>query len=126
MEGSDLRKFWYAYIECALWASTNLDSGQPLNKKYSKNDIDSESLAKMLNDCRDFTTDNGRNLDELIRDGLGAIEQCGHDFWLSRNGHGAGYFDRGYGALGDRLQSAARVWGESILYIGDDKKLHVS
>lgn len=47
------------------------------------------------------------------------LEQCGHDFILTRNGHGAGFWDRGYGAAGDRLTSAAKAYGEvhaTVLY----------
>jgi hypothetical protein len=58
-------------------------------------------------DVADFTAANWSDLREL------EPGQAGHDFSLSRNGHGAGYFDRGLGDLGDRLQDAARVYGES-------------
>ena len=50
-------------------------------------------------------------------DSRGAIEnepaeaRAGHDFWLTRSGHGAGFWDRGLGALGDRLSDAARAYG---------------
>lgn len=36
---------------------------------------------------------------------------AGHDFWLTRSGHGAGYWDRGLGELGDRLTEAAKAMG---------------
>jgi hypothetical protein len=47
------------------------------------------------------------------RAGYNASECAGHDFWLTRNGHGAGYWDRGLGALGERLSDAARAYGEA-------------
>jgi hypothetical protein len=31
------------------------------------------------------------------------MEQAGIDFWLTRNRHGAGYWDRGLGITGDKL-----------------------
>lgn len=49
--------------------------------------------------------------------------QAGHDLYLSRNGHGTGFFDRGLGAAGDTLQKAARDMGETnhvIMYRGQD------
>ena len=52
--------------------------------------------------------------------------QAGHDFWLTRNRHGAGFWDRGLGERGQRLTDAAHVYGESYLSIGDDGKVYVS
>ena len=47
-------------------------------------------------------------------------EQIAHDFWLTRNGHGVGFWDRGLGKLGDLLTDAAKTYGSADLYIGDD------
>ena len=51
--------------------------------------------------------------------------QAGHDFWLTRNGHGAGFWDRGLGERGDRLTNAAHVYGACDLYLGDDGFVYV-
>ncbi len=46
-----------------------------------------------------------------------AIEQAGHDFWLSRNGHGTGFWDRDSSYYGDHvrdwLQRKAEQFGET-------------
>jgi len=52
--------------------------------------------------------------------------QLGHDLWLTRNHHGAGFWDRGLGKLGDDLTLLAHSLGESELYVGDDDKLHLT
>jgi hypothetical protein len=52
--------------------------------------------------------------------------QIGHDFWLTRNRHGAGFWDRGLGDLGDKLTAAAHTYGESNLYVGDDGQVYVA
>lgn len=44
-------------------------------------------------------------------------DMIGHDLWLTRNRHGAGFWDRGLGALGDRLSDAARLLGEATSYV---------
>lgn len=36
---------------------------------------------------------------------------AGHDLWLTRSGHGTGFWDRGLGELGDRLTEAAKSYG---------------
>jgi hypothetical protein len=42
------------------------------------------------------------------------------DFWLTRNHHGAGFWDRGLGDLGDVLTAFAHLEGERDTYLGDD------
>ena len=42
---------------------------------------------------------------------------------LTRNGHGAGFWDRGLGALGERLTRAAKSHGSVDLYVNDDGKV---
>lgn len=50
--------------------------------------------------------------------------RAGQDFWLTRNDHGAGFWARGLGELGDRLTEAAKSFGEAHLYIGDDDRIY--
>jgi len=49
----------------------------------------------------------------------------GHDFALTRNRHGAGFWDLGLGELGDRLTEAANVYGSVDVYLGDDDQVYV-
>jgi hypothetical protein len=61
--------------------------------------------------CRSFQEANAELLAKA-----GDEEQNGRDFWFSRNGHGVGFFDRGYpDEIGDALQDAARAFGEHDL-----------
>ena len=46
-------------------------------------------------------------------------EQHGHDFALTRNGHGTGFWDRGYGVVGGRLTEAAQAYGEHSVLTDD-------
>lgn len=53
--------------------------------------------------------------------------QAGHDFWLTRQGHGAGFWDRApdvYGEHADILTSAAKSAGQVDAYVGDDGFIH--
>ena len=47
--------------------------------------------------------------------------QLGHDLWLTRNGHGAGFWDRGLGELGERLSEAARSLGEAYAFVNAEE-----
>jgi hypothetical protein len=53
---------------------------------------------------------------------------AGHDFWFTRNGHGAGFWDRvelGDGRVGERLTVAARAFNSVDAYEGDDHMIHL-
>ncbi len=95
-------------------------------------DISAESIESVRDQCADFITHNRADLDAYV-EAMGTWrgsdtnrgsdasysgwESAGIDFLFSSAGHGAGYFDRGLDALGDRLQAAARVYGDPYFYV---------
>ncbi len=108
-----------AYKTCALWAETD-DEGLPLDKFFDENDLAPETLAAMRADCEAFL--------EMAKDYLTDDwfdSQVGHDFWLTRNGHGAGFWDRGL-PNGDKLTEIAKTFGSAYLYVGDDEQIYVN
>jgi hypothetical protein len=116
-----------AYIECALWSSTDNsrdDGGDPLDDNYTGSDLDMETVKEMVSDCADFVQGLPEELREKVESNP---KQAGHDFWLTRNGHGAGFWDRpeiwGKGDC-DRLADAARIYGGVDLIVGDDGKIY--
>ena len=111
---TQLDKFTLAYIEAALWSETD-DDGEPLDAKYSIENISSETLREMRTDCERFQAANREHIP------VGCEEQAGHDFWLTRNGHGAGFWDGDWiEPAASALDKAASAFGEFELYIGDD------
>jgi hypothetical protein len=103
-------EFTRAYIECALWSSTD-EEGESLDRDY---DIAPDTLHRMVEDCRQFQANHG----ELI---AGNPTQAGHDFWLTRNHHGAGFWDGDWPEpTATILTDAAHTWGEFDLYVGDN------
>lgn len=102
-----------SYIECALWSSTD-DDGAPMDRRYDASDLAPEARKSMRADVDAFAADNADDLAVMT------AEQAGHDFWLTRNHHGAGFWDRGLGELGERLTQAAHACAESYLSVGDD------
>ena len=112
MSEPTLDTFTRAYLECALWTSDpDPGSGEWVESDWWNIDaIDPDSLARAIEDCRQFQVDNRELLDE-VNDTFHADDaQHGHDFFLTRQGHGAGFWDRGYGELGEKLTDAAHVW----------------
>lgn len=112
------------YLEAALWSSTNED-GDPLDRQYSIDDFTEHARHQAKVELEQFDAEVERVvsvLDEETADGLD-FSYLGHDFWLSRNGHGSGFFDRPerYGEIADVLQELARSAGEC--YIIDDPQV---
>lgn len=50
--------------------------------------------------------------------------RAGVDFWLTRNGHGAGFWDGGWPEHSDELTKLSKPYGSVDLYIGDDGLIH--
>lgn len=108
-------KFTAGYVECALWCGiTENDGPAP-----TVDDLDSATLAKLTADAQDFATSNRAMLDEANEAGRDDAH-LGHNFWLTRNRHGAGFWDCGLGKLGNDLTEQAHAYGEASLYWGDN------
>ena len=108
--------FTKAYFEAALWSSTD-DEGEPLDAQYDVRDIDHETQRQMVKDCEKFQHENSEYIDM-------DVSKAGHNFWLSRNGHGAGFLDDDWGGHSRELQTASKRFGEFNLYVGDDGKIY--
>lgn len=124
-------EFFDAYVITALWSSndeSDENGGEPLDSNYDASDIDSDTLARMRADCDKFYD---ANRDDLTCDGVtfgpnfGQDGRAGHDFWLTRNRHGAGFWDGDWPEpQATRLTDAAHKFGEYNLYLGDDKTIY--
>lgn len=119
------------YMECALWASNDEatpDGGEPMDANYDLGDFSLELLDEIDRDVREFVAANEADVALCALHGEFTFEGVGHDYWLTRNGHGAGFWDREYGhqdALdaGQRLTKACQ-YTEYHLYIGDDDQIY--
>lgn len=125
----ELKQCVDAYIECALWSSTdNSDDrgGDALDKNYSASDVASKARIGATEDCRHFLAANENFIAQAMEDDDSYdYAGVGHDLWLSRNGHGAGFFDHKGGAMCWKLlQAAARKLGECNPYVGDDGEVY--
>lgn len=80
--------FLRGYLACAEW-------------------LEDDCIDSAREDCDAFCDANAADLA-----GLDA-EVCGHDFYLTRNRHGAGFWDRGLGIVGERLTASAHAYGST-------------
>jgi hypothetical protein len=123
-------KMFIQYVETALWSSTDNSVDDDRSFEYHNADIDDitqESLQSMWDDCVAFADET-----EWYRGDISA-DDMGHNFWLNRNGHGAGFWDMDFSYAdgcddntGNKLSDASKVWGSSDIYRGDDGLIYVS
>ena len=99
-----------------LWSETDYETGQPLDDNYSIEDIAPETLAQWREDVEQFVT----IARAALRVSKLSDEQIGHDFTLTRNGHGTGFWDRGLGFTGQALTEHAKSFGDCAAYVSDD------
>ena len=102
------------YLEAALW--TEEDEIGPAN---IESDISNDAKIDSYTDIKNFMNQAGSLLNGI------EPSQVGHDLWLTRNGHGAGFWDRGLGEVGEKLTEIANAMGEKHLFWGDDEKIYI-
>lgn len=124
------------YIATALWSSmdeSDENGGDPMDQNYTPEDLAPETRETMRDEVADFLAGIERErpgvYDAMAETLWSDPGQVGHDFWLTRNHHGAGFWDRYYGdqpaaELGDYLTKCAHPYGSVDLYVGDDGKIY--
>jgi len=118
MNESDLKHFTDAFIEAFYIADTGED-GQPDRDA----DLSEECRLDIEADCRSFWRRFRCYITgEVCRNAFDdSIAQAGHDFYMTRQGHGVGFRDDEWPACyRDLLTKSAEKYGELCLYQGDD------
>lgn len=115
----ELERFVSLYIEAIHFTDDDTDG----IKKDTK--IHSDAMISIENDCFAFLN----SLEHKIGSQINPYEypSLAAHFWLTRNGHGAGFWD------GDWSEPFATIacdicghMGESLSYLGDDNLLHLT
>lgn len=118
-----MNAFLSGYIMAIYFTDTG-DGEQP----SSEIEMSDAAFQRAYQECFAFQSANACLLtDAYARDGY-SEERAGHDFWLTRNGHGTGYWDRNEleaDDLGQRLSGATKLFGECWTTEGDDGLLYL-
>lgn len=125
------------YLETVLWAENDEsdESGEPLDKNYSVDDFAPAAVRQAEREIQAFEADLASAIsvftDKALEEGREVDwsfteEDVGHDFWLTRNRHGVGFWDREekYGELARILTRFAHKAGERHAYVGDDGRIY--
>lgn len=122
----DTEQILQGYLECALWASSDYDvdgnlTNESMDDLFEPDDFSPEAVMDIQADIANFVLlvlkdkKIGREgLREYLR--TQSSSQLGHDLFLTRNGHGAGFWDRGLKDLGDLLTGHAKSMGSQDVY----------
>jgi len=110
-----LQSFTDGYQTCLAWS-----------EGYEQYDYSATACEKNRKDCEAFVNENYELLyqyiDLIVPNEWDGWERAGHDFALTRNGHGAGFWDRDYKdkegeKVGQALTEASKSAGWMCLYI---------
>jgi len=123
MNPDKLDEFTSAYVETLLWSTTDGADGEfSLDEIAGVGDLSDEALSRIIQDCNSFQYYAEDVLgDELVR----KAEQAGHDFCLTRNRHGAGFWDGDWDYIsstaGVALTELAHTYGQMDAYMAEGK-----
>jgi hypothetical protein len=121
LAGANVDAMARGYLECQLWAQRDYDRDDDgdtmLNENYSTDDIDPDYVESVRDELADLVVAHPLAVRMFIRATAGsdthttrrydANGSFGHDFYLTREHHGAGFWDRGLGELGRYLTDIA-------------------
>ena len=109
---TEFEKFYTACVEALYFTDTGEDEQPPKDAELAD-----ETVATLRDECETFWRRYRLHIDAAGQ----TPEQAGHDFWLTRNHHGAGFWDGDWPAPYDQLLTVgAESYGEFQTYLGDD------
>jgi hypothetical protein len=120
---TDLEQFTASCFEAAEFTDFGEDCGIPSNAEWSE-----ETRLDLEAECRSWWRRFGCYVLTDVCENVGSegpIAQAGHDFWLTRNGHGAGFWDGDWPEAYEKMfTKGAESYGDFTLYLGDDGKVY--
>lgn len=129
----DIDEFTKSYIDAALALTHDERAGGDamLFDTHSANDLTSDAITQIIEECKAFQA-IPVVIETIILDaytgvkglGVSTASMAGHFFWMTRNGHSAGFWDGRWGVFGDDLDHHAKAAGGRSLYLGDDSRIH--
>jgi len=119
------------YLVTALWSSSGTTPEgkelEGLDSEYGVEDFTPEARAMAEADVEAFLAKAEPVVKALNPNFDLTDEVIGHDFWLTRNGHGAGFWDGDYPKeIGDALTKISKEFGDVTAYVTDDNYIDLA
>ena len=116
-EWNAIPKFCQGYFEAMLASEDDLG-----NAGFYQ--LPREAFDKGMSDCLKFQLTAVTAL-AMVSDRY-TSNQAGMDFYLTRNGHGAGFWDRSLGDIGEELTTICKTHFKPVEpYLGDDGLIYL-
>jgi hypothetical protein len=126
---AELDSFTRAYIAALFFT----EGGDGELEGYGEDDLSPSALARIVADCERFQRENAADIATIegqhcSDEYWSGDERAGHDFWLTRNRHGVGFWDRDdlTQDVSERLTNAAHTFGECWATLGDDEFVYIN
>lgn len=110
-----LDAFTTGYLEAIEWLVDDEDRNKVTG-------FHPDTIQQSKKECEDFIRENREDLKTYVASDR-SMCHAGHDFWLSRNGHGTGFWDRGSHPVFDSLHQAAKLKGEMNIFVDANGKI---
>jgi hypothetical protein len=121
MTGKKIQEFAAGYVEGILFACVIGPDGRDA-PDADPSELSAQTVSAIEADARDFLDsvtfeliDRAIDIDPSYN-----YRAAGIDFAFTRNRHGAGFWDRGFGAIGRKLTDYAHPYGDALLYADTD------
>ncbi len=134
----EFQQFFGGYMECVEFTETPIEPEEgsdedPIDEVVES--MDNNNIAKALADAASFFASQYDLLSLAAEQVNYTWEHAGHDLWVTRNGHGVGFWDGDLQVeldpalyptatpgtdLGDELTKWAKVESGVDIYAGDD------
>lgn len=112
--------FLMSYLDAMLWASDD-DNGESLDSNYDRKDVSKEALYIIKNECARFLDEASKYLHNEKE-----YKAAGHDFFLTRNGYGAGFWDGDWEEpAATDLTKLSKSFRTQTPYVGDDGEIYI-
>lgn len=113
LPAGDLGEFCRGYFECAEWLLPDDTGDSDTIDRTKVRGWSADARKAMIADCRDFYRANKAQLAAYVEATGRDLASAGHDFFLTREGHGAGFWDHGDAPCLRLLTDAAHAAGNA-------------
>lgn len=131
---TDFYAFFQSYLSTALWSSTISEGeenepgereGDAFDAHFATSDFSGEALEMLRAHAFSFWSRMWFYLDhEQGRKGEKPdAAHAGHDFWLTQNDHGAGFWGGDYPTYGDTFTKLAKCYPVINLFVTEENEV---